>query len=184
LGDAILSALVADYLFKKYPYKNEGFLTEMRSRIVSRFSLNKLSQKLGIDALVLKSNDNRGQYKSVNGDAFEAFIGALYLDKGYAFAYRVLVKRIIEMHIDLESLEANDVNFKSKLIEWSQKEKKQLEFYLLNEIGDGFNKQYEVVIRIDGADYAKARDFSIKGAEQLAAEKTYSLIRQEYSMEE
>ncbi len=125
-----------------------------------------------------------GQFKSVNGDAFEAFMGALFLDKGYATTYRILVKRVVEMHIDLEALQNNVINFKSKLIEWSQKEKKQLEFILLNEIGDGFNKQYEVVIRIDGTDYAKARDFSIKGAEQLAAEKTSSLIQQEYSMEE
>jgi ribonuclease-3 len=184
LGDAILGACIADYLFKKYPYKKEGFLTEMRSRIVSRTSLNKLSQKLGIDKLVLTSGDNRGQFKSVNGDAFEAFVGALYLDKGYSFASRVIVKRIVEMHIDLEALQNNEINFKSKLIEWSQKEKKQLDFAILNEIGDGYNKQYEIVIRIDGVDYGTARDFSIKGAEQLAAEKSYSLLQEKFLVEE
>ncbi len=176
LGDAILGAVVADYLFKIFPYKNEGFLTEMRSRIVSRASLNKLSQKLGIDKLILTSKDNRGQFKSVGGDAFEAFVGALYLDKGYGFTYRLIVKRVIELHIDLEAIEKVEVNFKSKLIEWSQKEKKLLDFKLENEIGEGYNKQYEVVVCIDGKSFGKARDFSIKGAEQRAAEKTLELL--------
>ncbi len=176
LGDAILGAIVADFLFKKFPYKNEGFLTEMRSRIVNRASLNKLSQKLGLDKLVMTSKDNRGQFKSVNGDAFEAFVGALYLDKGYTSAFKIVVARIIELHIDMDTLEKSESNFKSKLIEWSQKEKKSLDFKMINELGEGYNKQYEVVVYIDEKAFGKARDFSIKGAEQLAAEKTLTLL--------
>jgi ribonuclease III len=179
LGDAILGAIVADFLFRKFPYKNEGFLTEMRSRIVNRASLNKLSQKLGLDKLTLTSNDNRGQFKSIHGDAFEAFVGALYLDKGYTFASDIVVARIIELHIDMDTLEKNESNFKSKLIEWSQKEKKVLDFKMINELGEGYNKQYEVVVYIDEKTFGKARDFSIKGAEQLAAEKTLNLIQAE-----
>ncbi len=179
LGDAILSAIIADYLFKKFPYRNEGFLTEMRSRIVSRSSLNKISQKLGIDKLVHLAKENRSQFKSVNGDAFEAFLGAIYLDKGYEFAFDIIVKRVIELHIDLDALQHHEINFKSKLIEWSQKEKRHLDFTLVTEIGEGFNKQYEVVVKIDGADYGKSRDFSIKGAEQLAAEKTINLLQEQ-----
>jgi ribonuclease-3 len=103
-------------------------------------------------------------------------VGALYLDKGYGFTYRLIVKRVIELHIDLEAIEKVEVNFKSKLIEWSQKEKKLLDFKLENEIGEGYNKQYEVVVCIDGKSFGKARDFSIKGAEQRAAEKTLELL--------
>jgi ribonuclease III len=179
LGDAILGAIVADFLFKKFPYKNEGFLTEMRSRIVNRASLNKLSQKLGLDKLVMTSKDNRGQFKSVNGDAFEAFVGALYLDKGYTSAFKIVVARIIELHIDMDTLEKSESNFKSKLIEWSQKEKKSLDFRMVNELGEGYSKQYEVVVYIDEKAFGKARDFSIKGAEQRAAEKSLNLIQPE-----
>lgn len=173
LGDAILSAAIADYLFKKFPYKNEGFLTEMRARIVSRASLNKLAQKLGLDQLVNYSKDNKAIYRSVNGDAFEAFIGALYLDKGFVFTRRIIITRIVDMHIDLESLEKTDVNFKSKMIEWAQKEKCQLEFVMLGETGEGYNKMYNVRVVIDQTPYGEAKDFSIKGAEQLAAEKAW-----------
>jgi ribonuclease-3 len=176
LGDAILSAAIADFLFKKFPYKNEGFLTEMRARIVSRASLNKLAQKLGLDQLVNYSKDNKAVYRSVNGDAFEAFLGALYLDKGFVFARRIIISRIVELHIDLESLEKTDVNFKSKMIEWAQKEKCQLEFEMLGETGEGYNKMYNVRVVIDNTAYGEAKDFSIKGAEQLAAEKAWNAM--------
>jgi ribonuclease III len=172
LGDAILSAVVAEFLFKKFPYKNEGFLTEMRARIVSRVSLNKLSQKLGIDNLVQKNKDQRNPFRSANGDAFEAFIGALFLDKGYNFTRKILIERIIDTHLDLDALEKHEINPKSRLIEWAQKEKKNVEFRLLNELGEGYKKQYLIEVMLDGHAYGKAQDFSIKGAEQLAAEKT------------
>jgi len=176
LGDAILGAAIADFLFKKFPYKNEGFLTEMRSRIVSRASLNKLSQKLGLDKLVNYSNDGRSKFRSLNGDAFEAFIGALYLDKGFQFTQKIIITRIVEMHIDLENLEKSDYNFKSKLIEWAQKEKQQLDFKMIGETGEGYEKMYIVEVIIDETSYANAKDFSIKGAEQLAAEKTWNAM--------
>jgi ribonuclease III len=177
LGDAILSAVVAEFLFKTFPYKNEGFLTEMRARIVSRVSLNKLSLKLGIDSLVLKSKESRSQFRSADGDAFEAFIGALFLDKGYNYARKVITERIISTHIDLDALEKNEVNPKSRLIEWAQKEKKSIEFKILNELGEGYKKQYQIEVLIDGMPHGKAQDFSIKGAEQLAAEKTMVTLK-------
>lgn len=175
LGDAILSAVVADYLFKKFPTKSEGFLTEMRARIVSRASLNKLSQKLGLEQLLQYSRDSKMRYKSLGGDAFEAFIGALYLDKGYKTSYKIIINRIIKYHIDLESLENTEVNFKSRLIEWSQKEKKQIDFDV-TESGENHNKMFVVLVRIENRDYGKASDFSIKGATQLASEKTWHLL--------
>ena len=104
LGDAILSAVVADYLFRRFPYKNEGFLTEMRSKIVSRSTLNKLSKKLGLEKMVLSDQDQNYKSRSAGGDAFEAFIGAMYLDRGYYFTRRILVNRIISLHFDLEAL--------------------------------------------------------------------------------
>ena len=182
LGDAILSAVVADYLFKKFPYKNEGFLTEMRSKIVSRASLNKLSQKMGDDKLVNLNGDGKSEFKSANGDAFEALIGAIYLDKGFTFTRAIVINRIIEMHLDIDTLQNSDFNFKSKLLEWGQKEKQTVEFAVAAELGEGFKKQYLIHIRVNGAVVAEAKDYSIKGAEQLAAEKTWlslSEIKQE-----
>lgn len=175
LGDAILSAVVADYLFKKFPTKNEGFLTEMRARIVSRASLNKLSQKLGFEQLLQYSRDNKMRYKSLGGDAFEAFIGAMYLDKGYSFCYKIIINRIFKLHINLESLEHTEFNFKSRLLEWSQKEKKHVDFDV-TESGESHSKLYVVQVRIENQDYGKASDFSIKGATQLAAEKTFHML--------
>ncbi|MDR0969762.1 MAG: ribonuclease III [Lentimicrobiaceae bacterium] len=175
LGDAILSAVVADYLFKKFPTKNEGFLTEMRARIVSRASLNKLSQKLGFEQLLQYSFDHRMRYKSLGGDAFEAFIGALYLDKGYARSYKIIINQIFKLHINLESLEHTEFNFKSRLLEWSQKEKKHVDFNV-TESGESHNRLYEVQVRIENKDYGKASDFSIKGATQLASEKTWHIL--------
>lgn len=169
LGDAILSAVVADHLFKMFPYKGEGFLTEMRSRIVSRTQLNKLSTKLGIDKLIKADQDMKGGFRSMSGDAFEAIIGAIYLDKGYQFTYKVIVEQIIQNHFDLDLLEQNNTNYKSRLIEWAQREKKQIEFVTLQEVGHGYNKQYIVEVLIDKIACGNGRDFSIKSAEQNAA---------------
>lgn len=174
LGDAILSAVVADYLFKKFPSRDEGFLTEMRSRLVSRDNLNKLSEKIGIHKFVKASASN--VYRSINGDAFEAFVGAIFLDKGFNFAKKVLVNRIIKFHIDIDEMENKDQNYKSRLIEWAQKEKKQVEFVVLEETGTGYNKQYIVEVLIDKQLSGTGRDYSIKKAEQNAAEKALMLI--------
>jgi ribonuclease-3 len=171
LGDAILSAVVADHLFKMFPYKDEGFLTEMRSRIVSRAQLNKLSQKMGIDTLINSSTDNNNVYRSMKGDAFEALIGAIYLDKGYNFTRRIIIEKIIKQHFDLQELENNDTNYKSRIIEWSQREKRPVEFVIVNEVGHGYNKQYVVDVLVDKVSMGKGRDYSIKGAEQDASMK-------------
>jgi ribonuclease-3 len=174
LGDAILSAVVADYLFKKFPSKDEGFLTEMRSRLVSRDNLNKLSTKIGIQKFVKASASN--VYRSINGDAFEAFVGAMFLDKGFNFAKKVIVNRIIKFHIDIDEMENKNQNYKSMLIEWAQKEKKQVEFVVLEEAGSGYNKQYIVEVFIDKQPSGNGRDYSIKKAEQNAAEKALLTI--------
>lgn len=171
LGDTVLSTVVADYLFRIFPLKDEGFLTEMRSRIVSRVQLNKLSLKLGLDKFIIHNPGNNIIFKSIKGDAFEAIIGAIYLDKGFEFTKNVLINRIIKNHFDMVELANTDLNFKSKLIAWTQKEKKSIEFVVVQELGTGFNKQYVVEIRIDDNALAKGQDYSIKGAEQNAAMK-------------
>lgn len=176
LGDAVLSATVADYLFRLFPTKPEGFLTEMRSRIVSRASLNKLSQKLGFEQMIHYTHDAHASFKSLLGNAFEAFVGALYLDRGYDFTKKILINRIIKVHMDLDQLEQTDVNFKSKLLEWSQKEKHHVVFKLLNEKNNSKEKIYHVVAVIDNKEYGQGADYSIKGSEQLAAEKTWNML--------
>ncbi|MBQ8222349.1 MAG: ribonuclease III [Bacteroidales bacterium] len=177
LGDAILSSVVAEFLFKKFPTKQEGFLTEMRSKIVSRSSLNKLSMKLGLEDLVHYAKTNEHcKFKSLGGNAFEALAGAVFLDFDYKFAYKVIVNRIIKMHIDLEELEKSEKNYKSKLLEWAQKEKHRVGFKQLTTKGTGYERLYVIQVTIDERDYAVASDHSIKGAEQLAAEKTWQMI--------
>lgn len=179
LGDAILGAVVADYLFKKFPLKDEGFLTEMRSKIVSRSSLNKLSQKLGINKLIQVDADQNKHFRSINGDAFEAVVGALFLDKGYNFTHNILIHRVISVHFDLEELENSEMNHKSTLLEYCQKNKLELEYKVTKELGTGYRKQFEVEVLVDGLKKAVARDYSIKGAEKLAAEKAYTKLNPE-----
>jgi ribonuclease III len=180
LGDAVLGSIVADFLFKKFPYKDEGFLTEMRSRIVSRSNLNSLSRKLGIDRLVEASKDNNVTHSSILGDAFEALVGAVYLDKGYRFAQHILINQVIQTHLDIDELLTTEINFKSKIIEWAQKEKKAAEFILVEELGNGKkSKLYVVSLVIEGQEYGQGRDFSIKKAEQQAARLAWEKMFEE-----
>lgn len=185
LGDAVLGSIIADFLFKKFPYKGEGFLTEIRSRIVSRSSLNTLSRKLGLDKLVKTSRDGHVTTSSILGDAFEALIGAMYLDKGYSFTQKTIVNQIIACHLDIDDLVSREINFKSKIIEWSQKEKKMADFLLVEELeNDRKNKMYVVNLMIDGLVLGKGQDFSIKKAEQKAAEQAWVEIAKNFDTEE
>lgn len=175
LGDAVLGAVVADYLYKKYPYQGEGFLTELRSKIVSRASLNQLSKKIGLFDLIEYQHDQSGGFKSIGGDAFEAMVGAMYIDKGYTFVRRILVNRILCVHLDVDSMASADWNFKSKLIDWGQKNHKKISFEVVRTFAQGHasRRQYESRVSVDGVAQKSAIDFSIKAAEQMAAEKTY-----------
>lgn len=174
LGDAVLGAVIADELFKRYPYKTEGFLTEMRSKIVSRVNLNQLAKKLGLDELI--EYDNRivnfpTKQSSLLGDAFEALIGAIYLDKGYEFTHNFLLMRIIKPHIDILTLENTETNFKSKLIEWCQRQGKDILFEIVPN-GEGESlKLFTVNALVDGENKGVGRDYNKKNAEKLAAEK-------------
>jgi ribonuclease III len=173
LGDAVLDAVVADYLFKTFPLKDEGFLTETRSKIVSRVSLNRLAQRLGLETLIQLVANSSNVYRSFQGDAFEALIGAIYLDKGFRFTRCIILDRVIKQFFNIDELVNLELNFKSRMIEWSQKEKRQISFVVKDEIGSGYRKQYVVEILVDGESLAQGQDYSIKGAEQNAAEKAW-----------
>jgi ribonuclease-3 len=171
LGDAILGAVVADYLFKKYPLKDEGFLTKMRSKIVSRYSLNELSKKIGLDRHVIARLDKKSKTDSIYGNAFEALIGAIYLDKGGRVCEKFILQRIIYPFISLDRLETEETNFKSLIIEWAQKEKRELTFEIVDEFGEGRNKIFEACVKLDGIKITRGKESSKKKAEQIAANK-------------
>ncbi len=169
LGDAILSAVIADFLFKKFPLKDEGFLTKVRSRIVSRQQLGMLAYKFGLDKMIHAENGVTGRSSSINGDVFEAIIGAIYLDKGYLFTASFIRDTIIRYHLDIDEIETVDTDYKSQLIEWAQKNRKELKFKLVDEKGVGAQKLFVIEIVVDGEGIAKCESFSKKKAEQEAA---------------
>ncbi|MGB4775688.1 MAG: ribonuclease III [Daejeonella sp.] len=179
LGDAVLGSVIAEVLFKMYPYKDEGFLTEMRSKIVSRVNLNQLAKKLGFDELI--EFDNRmvnypNRTGSLLGDAFEAIIGAVYMDKGYNFTREFIISRIIKPHVDIHTLELTETNFKSKLIEWAQRQGKNITFEVI-ENGEGENaKLFTIQVNIDGENCSIGRDYNKKNAEKLAAERACEVL--------
>jgi len=175
LGDSVLGAIITDFLFKKFPYKDEGFLTEMRSKMVSRAYLNKLALKIGLDKLIQYDSSNR-LYKSICGDTFEALIGAIYLDKGFKFTEKIVYSRIIKFHVDIEDLETQDLNFKSKLINWAQRSRKTILFDAREELDGEKQKLYYVTVLVDDVPKGEGIGFSKKYAEQAAAENACTVI--------
>ncbi|HNQ13546.1 MAG TPA: ribonuclease III [Bacteroidia bacterium] len=173
LGDAILGAVVADELFKKFPYRDEGFLTEMRARIVSRDHLKLIAMKIGIDQMMQQSN-GEPMSRSVYGDALEALIGAVYKDKGFAMASKFVQKRIIHLYVDFDELEKTELNFKSKILNWAQREKAQIQFDCSDETDS--DKLFHVTLLLDDKLIAEGKDFSKKKAEQIAAEKACEVL--------
>jgi len=180
LGDAVLGSVVAELLFKMYPYKDEGFLTELRSKIVSRANLNQLSRKLGLDELLeydarlLNYPNKQG---SLLGDAFEALVGAVYMDKGYRFTREFLLARIIRPHVDIHLLEVTETNFKSRLIEWGQQMGKEVLFVQVDS-PPGSPKLFTMEAQVDGKVCGRGSDFNKKNAEKIAAEKAFELLKE------
>jgi ribonuclease III len=172
LGDSVIGTVIADYLFQKYPYKDEGFLTKMRSKMVSRAKHNQIALKLGLNQLIVANNDRFGtKPSSINGDAYEALIGAIYLDKGFKFAQKFILKRIINVHIDMDEMETKETDFKSKFIEWAQKEKKEFEFETVVDGTAAADKQFVLHLVVDGKVMGNAQHLSKKRAEQMVAEQ-------------
>ena len=172
LGDAILGSIVADFLFKKFPYKDEGFLSEMRSRIVKRESLNTLARQIGLDKLVVfKNASKKTGFKSIYGNALEALIGAIFLDKKYKISEKFVLQQLIKPHIDINEVVNNNQNFKSILIEWGQKEAKELSFSIVSEDGSNHDKVFICEIILNNKSISQGHGHSKKKAEQAAAEK-------------
>lgn len=179
LGDAVLGCVVAEILFKKYPYKGEGFLTEMRSKIVSRAHLNQLSKKLGLNELIqydTRMMNYANKQGSLLGDAFEALVGAIYLDKGYVFTKNFLITRIIKPHVDIQLLEETETNFKSRLIEWCQQAGKEVSFIQAENPDSESSKIFTIDAVIDGKVVGTGRDYNKKSAEKIAAEKACGML--------
>jgi len=175
LGDAVLDTVIAEYLFKKYPFKDEGFLTNIRSRIVNRESLNILARKLGLNEIIQHNtrSDISKKKTSIHGNALEALIGAIYVDKGFKKSRDFIINKIIRPHIDITSVVNTPSNFKSILIEWCQKENKHIEF--IQEDTSENNFCFSVVI--DGEIKGKASAKNKKKSQQFAAEKACKALR-------
>ena len=170
LGDAILGAVIAEHLFKKYPYRDEGFLTETRSKLVNRETLNEIGIKIGLKKTLQQVLDNR-QFvgnKSLYGDIVEAFLGAVYLDRGYAFSRKLILQRIL-IHMDLDGMVTTVSNYKSKLIEWSQRENKQVEFKVLQVNSNQRFKEFVIELLVDDEAIAQGKGDTKKKAEQEAS---------------
>ena len=177
LGDAILDAIVADIVFKEFEYKKEGFLTNMRSKIVQRETLNKLALNLGLDRLI-KSSAKTGNHKThMYGNALEALIGAIYLDQGYRIAKKFVHERLIVEHLNIETVAQQEVNFKSRLIEWSQKNKIPIEFRLIESFTDDNNNPiFYTAVDIYDQESGTGRGYSKKESQQRAAEEALDKI--------
>lgn len=180
LGDAILGAIVADYLFKIYPYKDEGFLTQLRSKIVNGQTLKELALKFGFNVFLKASlNKDEKTKSSAYGDAFEAFIGAVYLDMGYNKTKTFVISRIIKIHIDTETLAKINEDYKSQLQIYCQKNKYTLEYKLLNEEKLGSQKMYVIEVHINEKAYTRFESYSKRTAEQKAAQLTLEQLSKE-----
>lgn len=171
LGDAILGAVVAEYFFNKYPYKGEGFLTKMRSRLVRRSFLNQLAIDIGLDTFIETAADT-GRSKSIFGDAFEALVGAIYLDKGYLQCKRFIIQKIIKDYVDIEKLVREEKDFKSKLVEYCQKNRKTFDYQLI-EKENNRTKYYLCNLLLNGVVVCSTEGNSKKEAEQAAAKQFF-----------
>ncbi|MEJ5263967.1 MAG: ribonuclease III [Bacteroidales bacterium] len=180
LGDAILDAIVADYLFKHYPSMDEGFLSKMRSKIVKRNQLNALAFELGLDQLIISTSFQVNGGKYVCGNALEALIGAMYLDRGYEKTHAFVIHRILNRFINLNELEKIETDYKSRIIEWAQKQHNSINFDCreVQPSTDPTHPLFIAEVYIDGQIAGSGEGFSKKEAEQRAAEMAYDhLIR-------
>lgn len=178
LGDAILDAVIADILYNTYLEKKEGFLTNTRSKIVKRETLNRIAQEMGLDKLVVSNMQTHTHNSYINGNAFEAIIGAIYLDKGYLFCKHFVEQRIITPYIDMETIVKKETNFKSKLIEWCQKNKVEIRFTLTeSHTDDENNPVFQSQVLLNEMPVGEGEGYSKKESQQHAAEKAYKKVR-------
>lgn len=181
LGDAVLSAVVGDIVYRHFDGKREGFLTNTRSKLVSRNTLGKLAQEMGIDQLVKSSDHSTSHNSYKNGNAFEALVGAIYLDRGYDACMRFVEKRILAQVINIDKVAYKEVNFKSKLLEWSQKNRVRMEFRDLQQTKDSQTGSpvFTTQVFIEGVEGCKGTGFSKKESHQNASKETLQRLRRE-----
>ncbi|WP_438973430.1 ribonuclease III [Polaribacter sp.] len=182
LGDSILGAVIAAYLYKKVPTGSEGYLTQMRSKIVSREHLNELGKDLELIRFVKSNIDKKTVGDNIHGNIFEALVGAIYLDKGYDTAQKFIYENVILPYIDIEKLEGKITSYKGVIIEWCQKQKKKYKFETYEDSGNETIKHFSVKISIDGQQIAKGRATSKKKAEEQASKRVYYTFQKEISM--
>ena len=179
LGDAILGSVIASYLYKESPRGDEGYLTQMRSKVVSRANLNQLGRDLDLIRFV-KSNVSKNQVgDNIHGNIFEALVGAIYLDRGYNYCHQFIYDQVIIPYVDLERLEGKISSYKGLIIEWCQKTKRKYNFESYEDTGNQSKKHFSVRISINGQKIAKGRATSKKKAEEMAAKRVYFTFQEE-----
>ncbi|MEN8777261.1 MAG: ribonuclease III [Polaribacter sp.] len=183
LGDSILGSVIAAYLYKKVPEGSEGYLTQMRSKIVSREHLNELGKDLNLIRFVKSNIDQTNVGDNIHGNIFEALIGAIYLDKGYNFCQKFIYKNVILPYVDIEKLEGKITSYKGLIIEWCQKQKKNYNFDTYEDTGNEPVKHFSVKVSIDGEQIAKGRATSKKKAEEQASKRVYFAFQNQISLD-
>lgn len=176
LGDAILDAIIAEFLYQKFPDQDEGYLTKVKSKVVSRKTLSEIGEELGLRTILRYSKSRSINMSSLEGNAFEAIIGAIYLDGGYDVTKRIIHQYVFRKYVDLNKVLEEEIDFKSKLFIWCQKRKLNIEFTVISEENNHGNWKYEVVAFVNGQNYGKGSGTSKKAAEQAAAKETLLLV--------
>ncbi len=176
LGDSILGAVVAAYLFEKYPYKGEGYLTQFRSKLVSRKQLKFVAESMNLDALIKYNTNININTSSIMGDTLEAVIGAVYLDKGYQYTRGFIIKKLLNKYLDIDVVRAEEKNYKGRLIEYCQKHRKKLVFHIKEVNKEKYRSWHVIEVIINGEVKGQGEHFSKKNAEQLAAEEAYKIL--------
>lgn len=169
----MLSSVIAAYLFSEVPHGDEGYLTKMRSKIVSREHLNELGKELNLIDFVESKISKSNFGNNIHGNLFEALVGAIFLDRGYRYCEKFIFKRVINPHVDIETLEGKVISYKSLLIEWCQKEKKTFDYNVYEDTGNDNLKHFSVKLSIDDKVVAKARATSKKKAEEKASKRAF-----------
>ena len=183
LGDAVLGAVVGEIVFHHFPKKREGFLTNTRSKIVQRASLGKLAEEIGLDKLIRRNEHNQTHNSYLAGNAFEALIGAIYLDRGYKHCKSFIRKKILRQLIDIDKLAYQEVNFKSKLLEWCQKHKVTLEYILLNETkAEDGSPLFNTKVVINGMECARGKGYSKKESHQKASKNAMHRLKHDHKL--
>ena len=167
LGDSVIDVILADYLFKKFPYENEGFLTQLRSKVVNRKQLTELSINMGLNTLMQVDRRKKGSHSNIYGNAFEALVGAIYLDKGFYQAKKFIIEEVLGNYIDICQLKETETNPKSKLLEWVQKQKGNIHYHTI--INPDNENTFLSRVILNGKEYEKAMGHTKKEAEQNAS---------------